>query len=101
MASNPGTDKSHHDKVERCFNDGFKNPAEPSPIDDRHLTEDDFGGTSMIIATAATPVIAKMMTPVSVRRTNRANKNNSPRLAIGIRSTWTCFWAAAIFRRLN
>ena len=43
MASNPGTDKSHHDKVERCFNDGFKNPAEPSPIDDRHLTEDDFG----------------------------------------------------------
>ena len=43
MASNPGTDKSHHDKVERCFNDGFKNPAEPGPIDDRHATEDDFG----------------------------------------------------------
>ena len=101
MASNPGTDKSHHDKVERCFNDGFKNPAEPGPIDDRHLTEDDFGRSSMIIATAATPVIAKMMTPVNVRRTNRANKNNSPRLAIGFRSTWTCFWAAAIFRRLN
>ena len=43
MASNPGTDKSHHDKIERCFNDGFKNPAEPGPIDDRHATEDDFG----------------------------------------------------------
>ena len=43
MASNPGTDKSHRDKVERCFNDGFKNPAEPGPIDDRHATEDDFG----------------------------------------------------------
>jgi Protein of unknown function (DUF3987)/Bifunctional DNA primase/polymerase, N-terminal len=43
MASNPGTDKSHHDKIERCFNDGSKNPAEPGPIDDRHATEDDFG----------------------------------------------------------
>jgi uncharacterized protein DUF3987/bifunctional DNA primase/polymerase-like protein len=43
MASNPGTDKSHRDKVERCFNDGYKNPAEPGPIDDRHATEDDFG----------------------------------------------------------
>ena len=43
MAANPGTDKSHRDKVERCFNDGFKNPAEPGPIDDRHATEDDFG----------------------------------------------------------
>jgi hypothetical protein len=42
MAANPGTDKSHRDKVERCFNDGFKNPAEPGPIDDRHATEDDF-----------------------------------------------------------
>jgi hypothetical protein len=56
---------------------------------------------SMIIATAATPVIAMMMTPVSVRRANRANNNSSPRLAIGVRSTWTCFWAAAIFRLLN
>ena len=43
MASNPGTDKSHRDKVERCFNDGFKKPAEPGPIDDRHASEDDFG----------------------------------------------------------
>jgi hypothetical protein len=43
MASNPGMDKSHCDKVERCFNDGFKIPAEPGPIDDRHSTEDDFG----------------------------------------------------------
>jgi hypothetical protein len=43
MAANPGTDKSHRDKVERCFNDGFKDPAEPGPIDDRHATEDDFG----------------------------------------------------------
>jgi hypothetical protein len=43
MASNPGTDKSHRDKVERCFRDGFKNPAEPGPIDDRRGTEDDFG----------------------------------------------------------
>jgi hypothetical protein len=43
MASNPGTDKRHRDKVERCFRDGFKNPAEPGPIDDRHATEDDFG----------------------------------------------------------
>jgi hypothetical protein len=43
MAANPGTDKSHRDKVERCFNDGFKHPAEPGPIDDRHATEDDFG----------------------------------------------------------
>jgi hypothetical protein len=43
MAANPGTDKSHRDKVERCFNEGFKNPAEPGPIDDRHATEDDFG----------------------------------------------------------
>jgi putative DNA primase/helicase len=43
MAANPGTDKSHRDKVERCFNDGFKNPAEPGPIDDRNATEDDFG----------------------------------------------------------
>jgi Bifunctional DNA primase/polymerase, N-terminal/Protein of unknown function (DUF3987) len=42
MAANPGTDKSHRDKVERCFNDGLKNPAEPGPIDDRHATEDDF-----------------------------------------------------------
>jgi hypothetical protein len=41
MGSNPGTDKSHRDKVERCFNDGFKIPAEPGPIDDRHSTEDD------------------------------------------------------------
>ena len=43
MASNPGTDKSCCAKVERCFRDGFKNPAEPGPIDDRHATEDDFG----------------------------------------------------------
>jgi hypothetical protein len=43
MAANPGTDKTHLDKVERCFNDGTKNPAEPGPIDDRHATEDDFG----------------------------------------------------------
>ena len=42
MAANPGTDKSHRDKVERCFRDGFKKPAEPGPIDDRHATEDDF-----------------------------------------------------------
>ena len=42
IAGNPGTDKSHCDKVERCFNDGFKNPAEPGPIDDRNATEDDF-----------------------------------------------------------
>jgi hypothetical protein len=44
VAANPGTDKSHRDKVERCFNDGVKNPAEPGPIDDRHATEDDFDG---------------------------------------------------------
>jgi hypothetical protein len=43
MAANPGTDKSHCNKVERCFNDGFNNPAEPGPIDDRHAIEDDFG----------------------------------------------------------
>ena len=43
MASNPGTDKSHRDKVERCFRDGLNKPAEPGPIDDRHATEDDFG----------------------------------------------------------
>ena len=43
MASNPGTDKSHRDKVERCFSDGLNEPAEPGPIDDRHATEDDFG----------------------------------------------------------
>jgi hypothetical protein len=43
IAANPGTDKSHRDKVERCFNDGFKNPAEPGPIDDRHAADDDFG----------------------------------------------------------
>jgi hypothetical protein len=43
MALNPGTDKSHCDKVEKCFNDGCKNPAEPGPIDDRHAAEDDFG----------------------------------------------------------
>jgi hypothetical protein len=43
MASNPGTDKSHCDKVERCFRDGLNKPAEPGPIDDRHATEDDFG----------------------------------------------------------
>jgi hypothetical protein len=43
-ASNSGTDKSHRDKVERCFNDGYKSPAEPGPIDDRHATEDDFDG---------------------------------------------------------
>jgi Protein of unknown function (DUF3987)/Bifunctional DNA primase/polymerase, N-terminal len=42
MASNPGTDKSHHDKVERCFRDGLNKPAEPGPIDDRHAIEDDF-----------------------------------------------------------
>jgi hypothetical protein len=42
MAANPGTDKSHRDKVERCFNEGFKNPAESGPIDDRHAIEDDF-----------------------------------------------------------
>jgi hypothetical protein len=43
MAANPGTDKSHLDKVERCFNDGFKHPAEPGPIDDRHAVDNDFG----------------------------------------------------------
>jgi len=43
MAANPGTDKSHRDKVERCFNDGLRNPAEPGAIDDRHAAEDDFG----------------------------------------------------------
>jgi hypothetical protein len=48
MASNPGTDKSHRDKVERCFKDGFKNPAEPGPIDDRHATEDDFGAADPV-----------------------------------------------------
>ena len=48
MASNPGTDKSHSDKVERCFNDGFKNPAEPGPIDDRNATEDDFGAADHV-----------------------------------------------------
>ena len=48
MAANPGTDKSHRDKVERCFNDGFKNPAEPGPIDDRHTTEDDFGAADHV-----------------------------------------------------
>src|ERR1700733_13402287 len=48
MASNPGTDKSHHNKVERCFDDGFKNPAEPGPIDDRNANEDDFGAANHV-----------------------------------------------------
>jgi hypothetical protein len=48
VASNPGTDKSHRDKVERCFKDGFKNPAEPGPIDDRNATEDDFGSADHV-----------------------------------------------------
>ena len=43
MTLNPGTDKSHCDKVERCFNDGLNKPAEPGPIDDRNSIEDDFG----------------------------------------------------------
>jgi hypothetical protein len=43
MASNPGTDKSHCDKVERCFRDGLNKPAEPGPIDDVHSIDDDFG----------------------------------------------------------
>jgi Protein of unknown function (DUF3987)/Bifunctional DNA primase/polymerase, N-terminal len=43
MASNPGTDKSHRDKVERCFRDGLNNPAEPGPIGDVHSIDDDFG----------------------------------------------------------
>jgi hypothetical protein len=43
MAANAGTDKSHRDKVERCFNDGFKIPAEPGRIDDRRAIDDDFG----------------------------------------------------------
>jgi hypothetical protein len=48
VASNSGTDKSHRDKVERCFKDGFKNPAEPGPIDDRNATEDDFGSADHV-----------------------------------------------------
>jgi Protein of unknown function (DUF3987) len=43
MASNSGTNRSHRDKVERCFNDGLRSPAEHGPIDDRHLEDDDFG----------------------------------------------------------
>ena len=43
MASNPGTDQSHRDKVERCFRDGLNKPAEPGPIDDVHSIDDDFG----------------------------------------------------------
>jgi hypothetical protein len=43
MASNPGTDKRHCDKVERCFRDGLNKPAEPGPIDDVHSIDDDFG----------------------------------------------------------
>ena len=43
MASNPGTDKSHSRKVERCFRDGLNKPAEPGPIDDVHSIDDDFG----------------------------------------------------------
>jgi hypothetical protein len=46
IAGNPGTDKSHCYKVKRCFNDGFKNPAEPGPIDDRNAIEDDFDGAA-------------------------------------------------------
>jgi hypothetical protein len=69
VASNPGTDKRHRDKVERCFRDGFKNPAEPGPIDDRRpRTTSASGIMPMIIATAAAPVIAMMMTPASVPR---------------------------------
>ena len=44
MASNPGTDKSHRDKVERCFKDGLNKPADPGPIDDAHSIDYDFGG---------------------------------------------------------
>ncbi|HZZ22833.1 MAG TPA: DUF3987 domain-containing protein [Roseiarcus sp.] len=43
MAANPGTDKNHHDKVERCFRHGLNKPAEPGPIDDVHSIDDDFG----------------------------------------------------------
>jgi Bifunctional DNA primase/polymerase, N-terminal len=43
VASNPGTDKRHRDKVDRCFREGLKRPAEAGPIDDRHAVEDDFG----------------------------------------------------------
>ena len=43
IAANPGTDKGHRAKVERCFSDGSRNPAEPGPIDDRNAIEDDFG----------------------------------------------------------
>jgi hypothetical protein len=46
-ASNSGTDKTHHDKVERCFRDGLSKPAEPGPIDDRHATEDDFDAAGL------------------------------------------------------
>jgi Protein of unknown function (DUF3987)/Bifunctional DNA primase/polymerase, N-terminal len=42
MASNPGTDKSHSHKVERCFRDGLNKPAEPGPIDDVRSIDDDF-----------------------------------------------------------
>jgi hypothetical protein len=43
MASNPGTNESHLDKVGRQFSSGFEKPAEPGPVDDRHAVEDDFG----------------------------------------------------------
>ena len=101
MASNPGTDKSHCDKVERCFRDGLNNPAEPGPIDDviRSTT---------ISATAIMPMITAAVAGdrhddnnSQRRRANRVSSNSSPRRAVGIRSIWTCFWPAAIFRRLN
>jgi hypothetical protein len=44
MAANVhgGIDHSYIDKVERCFRDGMKRPAEPGPIDDKHAEDDDF-----------------------------------------------------------
>jgi hypothetical protein len=43
MASNPGTNESHLDKVARQFSSGLKQPAEPGPVNDRNADDADFG----------------------------------------------------------
>ncbi len=80
IAANTGTDKTHRDKVERCFRDGLNKPAEPGPIDDRHATEDDFGVAKFMpmITAAAAPVIDMTMTPVSPRRANSSQQQQQP-----------------------
>ena len=80
MASNPGTDKSHRDKVERCFRDGLNKPAEPGPIDDVHSIDDDFGAammTGIITTRGAVRAMARQRTQQQLVVCGRAQSASS------------------------